>query len=175
MSKNVYGGGSQTNAHGLKFEQETDLRSALLSIDGYKIVENRIYFNNKYIGILAGKNNLYKILLEPKGINYSHYISKKLLPDEAIFIENQNKIYIIEKKFQNVAGSVDEKLQTCDFKLKEYKKLFTPLKIDVEYIYIFNDWFNQSHYKDVLNYILESGCKYFFNEIPLSDLHLPTT
>jgi len=26
MAKNIYGGGSQTNINGLKFEQETDLK-----------------------------------------------------------------------------------------------------------------------------------------------------
>lgn len=173
MARNTHGGGSQTNANGLKFEQETDLKDALLQINGYKIENNELYFNNQYIGILASKNNLYKILLEPNGINYEDIISKKLLPDEAIYLNYQKTVFIIEKKFQNVSGSVDEKLQTCGFKKRQYTKLFAPLGINVEYLYIFNDWFAQPQYTDVLEFIKENNCHYFFNEIPLDFLGLP--
>ena len=173
MSKNIYGGGSQTNINGLAFEQETALRDSLLKISGYTIQNNKIYFNEKYVGITAGKNNLYKILLEPRGINYKTILSKKLLPDEAVYIEEIKTVFIIEKKFQNSAGSVDEKLQTCDFKKKQYTKLFTPLDISVEYIYVLNDWFKKNQYTDVLNYIRECDCHYYFNEIPLDFLQLP--
>lgn len=64
-------------------------------------------------------------------------VSKKLLPDEAFINNITRTIYIIEKKFQHRAGSVDEKLQTCDFKLKQYKKLANLVGFDVEYIYIY--------------------------------------
>ena len=77
-------------------------------------------------------------------------------------------------KFQKVAGSVDEKLQTCDFKKKQYTKLMGPIGIRVDYIYILNDWFNVPAYRDVLGYIKEVGCDYFFNEIALSRLGLPS-
>ena len=36
-------------------------------------------------------------------------------------------------KFQVVSGSVDEKLQTCDFKLKQYKKLFQMEGVELEF------------------------------------------
>lgn len=48
------------------------------------------------------------------------------------------------------------------------KKLFEPLSYKVEFIYIFNDWFKQDQYKDVLEYIREMGCWYFFNSLPLT-------
>lgn len=174
MAKNISGGGSQTNANGLKFEQETDLRNALLKIPGYIIQGNDLYFNGDFIGIIASKHDLYRVLLEPNGINYKDVISKKLLPDEAIYLEKEKTVFIIEKKFQNVAGSVDEKLQTCDFKKKQYIKLFCPLHIRVEYIYVLSTWFNHPQYTDVLNYIDENQCHYYFNEIPLKCLSLPT-
>lgn len=173
MAKNIYGGGSQTNANGLKFEQETDLKDALLRINGYTIKNNQLYFNNQHIGILASKNNLYNLLLEPMGINYQDIISKKLLPDDAIYLSNHKTVFIIEKKFQNVSGSVDEKLQTCGFKKMQYIKLFRPLEINVEYIYILNEWFHKPQYVDVLAFIKENNCHYFFNEIPLDFLGLP--
>ena len=94
--------------------------------------------------------------------------------DKNPLILNQT-IYIVEVKHQQVTGSVDEKLQTCDFKRKQYVKLLDDLNIDVEYIYVFNDWFLKNEYKDVLQYIKLEGCKFYFNEIPLNKLSLPYT
>jgi hypothetical protein len=95
------------------------------------------------------------------------------LPDEAILIIKDKTLYIIEMKFQEVTGSVDEKLQTCDFKNQQYKKLLAPLNISVKYAYVLNDWFKKKEYKDVLDYVKSVGCYYFFEEIPLEFLDLP--
>ena len=76
-------------------------------------------------------------------------------------------------KYQEVTGSVDEKLQTCDFKKKQYKKLMAPLNIEVEYIYILSDWFRKLEYKDVLDYVISVGCQYYFQYLPLQKLGLP--
>ena len=100
-------------------------------------------------------------------------ISKKLLPDEAILILTGKTLFIIEIKFQEVAGSVDEKLQTCDFKNKQYNKLLVPLGISAKYVYILSDWFKKDAYKDVLKYVNSVGCYYFFYELPLDFLGLP--
>lgn len=172
MARNIYGGGSKTNLNGLGFEQETSLTEAIIKIKGYTVKNGDLYFNGSLVGIIAGKNTLYTKLLIPKGVHYESILSKKLLPDEAIYIKPINKVFIIEKKFQNCAGSVDEKLQTCDFKRKQYEKLFESTGIQPIYLYIFNDWFKKPQYKDVLNYIEESHCHYFFNEIPLDFLGL---
>ena len=76
-------------------------------------------------------------------------------------------------KFQQVAGSVDEKLQTCDFKKKQYQKLLAQLNIDVEYIYILSNWFRKPEYKDVLDYIHSVHCFYYFEYLPLEKIGLP--
>jgi hypothetical protein len=81
-------------------------------------------------------------------------------------------VYIIEKKYQAGSGSVDEKLQTCDFKKKQYIKLFKPLNIKVEYYYVLNDWFRRPEYEDVFEYIESVGCKYFIEELPLEEVGL---
>ena len=60
----------------------------------------------------------------------------------------------------------------CHFKNLEYQKLFSPLQYDVEFIYIFNDWFLDKRYDDTLDYIEAMGCHYFYNEIPLDFLGL---
>lgn len=76
-------------------------------------------------------------------------------------------------KYQQGHGSVDEKLQTCDFKKKQYLKLVQPLGIKVEYVYLLNDWFENPSYKDVLDYIRSVDCHYTFNALPLSWFGLP--
>lgn len=171
MIKGGKGGGKTIT--GLKFESRITLEKAISSLPGYKIIDDNVYFAGEKIAELYQKNKLYKNLLEPNGINYSKIVSKKLLPDDAILIIKDKTLFIIEIKFQEVAGSVDEKLQTCDFKNKQYTKLLSPLNIAVKYTYILSDWFKDERYKDVLKYVHSVGCYYFFNELPLSFLGLP--
>lgn len=174
MAINTHGGGANTNRNGLRFEQETDLYEALTNI-GFSISERNVVYdqNGHCLGIIAPKKQLYKLILEPEGIDWRNYISKLLLPDEALLNLTNNTVYIIEKKFQNGSGSVDEKLQTCDFKKKQYQKLFYDTNYRVEYIYVCNNWFQQECYRDVHDYIYSVGCHIFFNEIPLDFLELP--
>lgn len=168
---NIHGGGSMTNFNGLHFEQETSLDEALIN-KGYSIRDSKVYKGTKIVGISAEKYKLYKKILEPNGIDYAQIISKRMLPDEAFYNCCNNTIYIIEKKFQSGSGSVDEKIQTCDFKKKQYDKLFYLLNIRVEYIYVLNNWFKRPEYRDALDYINSVGCHYFYNEIPLEFLGL---
>ncbi len=171
MTRNTHGGGAQTNINGLRFEAEMSLEDVLQEA-GYKVINKEVYDNNKFIGLSVSKHSLYEYFLIPKGIDYKKYNSVKWLPDEC-FVNYKTRIgYIIEKKFQNSPGSVDEKLAACDFKRREYLKLFSLLDYDVEYIYVFNDWFKQPKYKDVLAYIRAVGCYYYFDEIPLSCIGL---
>ena len=108
-----------------------------------------------------------------QGIKYKDYISKKLLPDDAIYVIKNNTVYIIEVKFQEGSGSVDEKIQTCDFKKKQYQKLFSSLNYEVEYMYVLSNWFRHERYKDERDYIISVGCKYYFEYLPLAELGLP--
>lgn len=175
MAVNIYGGGANTNANGLKFEQETSLSEAL-NAAGYSLRNDGYVFKNdcmeKPVALNAPKHRLYERILNPKGVNWREILSKQMLPDEALLNFYTNTVYIIEKKFQNCAGSVDEKLQTCGFKRMQYQRLFQPLGINVEYIYVCNDWFLKDEYRDVRNYIAYVGCQIYFNEIPLLNLGL---
>lgn len=170
---NRHGGGAQTNINGLNFERSTSLNNAL-KIFGYEIVDDHVYLNNIKIGISAPQNKIYKLFLEPRGINYKDYNSKGWKPDEVFINFNTSTVYIIEKKFQNVSGSVDEKLPNCHFKKLEYEKLCNPINFSVEFAYILSDWFEHPQYKDTLEYIENMGCHYFFNTIPLGFLGLQT-
>lgn len=168
---NRYGGGAQTNVNGLHFEQTTSLNDALQNI-GYIVNDCRVYKGTEHIGMSVPQWNLYSKFLESQDINYQQYNSKRWLPDEC-FINFENRTaFIIEKKFQNTPGSVDEKLPGCHFKKLEYAKLFEPIGYTVEFLYVFNDWFLRPEYKDTLAYINSMGCYYCFDEIPLSFLGL---
>ena len=164
-------GGANTRT-GLIFEGKTDLKTFLSLQKNYFVNDkDEVFYKNNLVAYLFKKNNLYKFL-EKNGVKWSDYLSKRLLPDDCIFVIIKNTIYIIECKFQKVAGSVDEKLQTCDFKKKQYKKLFSRLNMEVEYIYLISNWFRHASYRDVLDYIISVGCSYYFEYIPLDKIGL---
>lgn len=165
-------GGAKTLT-GLKFEKRVDIRTLLKKLKGYKIKDHDVYFEGKITAQIYQKHDFYKKFLEPQGVDWTKILSTRLLPDQVIFILTSKTLYVVEMKFQNVPGSVDEKLQTCNFKKEQYAKLVEPLNIKIEYVYILSDWFNTERYRDSLNYVKEVGCHYFFNELPLSFLGLP--
>lgn len=170
MKDGGIGGGSTIT--GLRFEDETSILNLLEKTTGYSVEGNIIYFESEEVAKSYRKFGLYKYL-DSRGIDYRNFISKRLVPDEAIYVLKNNTLFVIEIKFQHVAGSVDEKLQTCDFKKKQYKKLMAPLNIDVEYIYILSDWFRKPEYKDSLDYVISVGCYFYFEYLPLEKIGLP--
>ena len=169
----IYGrkGGGNTRT-GLIFEGKTDLATFLNSQNDYEVKENNVFYKGELVGRIFKKYGFYKFLEELE-IDWKQLISKRLLPDDSIFVIIANTLFIVECKFQQVAGSVDEKLQTCDFKKKQYQKLLSIANIEVEYIYLLSDWFRKPEYKDVLDYIHSVHCYYFFEYIPLAKLGLP--
>ncbi len=167
---NTVGGGSQTNVNGLAFEGRTDLLESLNNHRDITIIANNVFKNGILIGEYYEKYNFYSNYLSPNGINWQNILSKQYLPDSVFVNINNSTIYIIEKKYQASSGSVDEKLQTCDFKKKVYQKLLHRLNVTVEYYYLLNEWFEQPAYDDVFSYIESVGCKKFINFIPFEEL-----
>ncbi len=170
MIKGGKGGGNTIT--GLNFEHRQDFLSIINDQPGYSVNDNVISFQGKEVARSYRKNSLYKYLAS-QGVDDKKILSTRLLPDEAIYVIINNTLFIIEMKFQQVSGSVDEKLQTCDFKKKQYRKLMAPLNIEVEYMYILGNWFKQDRYKDTLDYVIASGCQYYFQYLPLAKLGLP--
>lgn len=167
------GKGGANTLTGLIFEGKVDLKIFLSQQPGYRIEGSRVFYLNEEVGQIFKKHKLYSEFLAPRGIDWRKCISAKLLPDNGIYVIINNTVHIIEVKTQNIGGSVDEKLLSCDFKKKQYQKLFFPLNIEVQYIYILDDWFRHPRYKDLLYYIISVGCQYFFQYIPLQKLGLP--
>ncbi|GAB7258298.1 hypothetical protein [Polaribacter sp. OB-PA-B3] len=167
---NTIGGGANTNKNGLKFEKRADLRDAIIAHPDYTLLGDNVFKNGTVVARYYEKHSLYRNFLTPNGINFKQRISSQLLPDGVLLVKDT--IYIIEKKYQGISGSVSEKLQTCDFKSKQYKRLFKGLGLNVEYYYVLSEWFDQPKFKDVFEYIESVGCKYFIVDLPLSEVGL---
>ncbi len=174
MKKGGIGGGNTKT--GLIFEGKADFLTLIKGVRGYTIRNADIGFDVLFENILVAhtykKHDLYRFLNE-QGIDWSRIVSKRLLPDDAIYVIKENTVFILELKYQETEGSVDEKLQTCDFKKKQYQKIFSELNYEVEFIYILNDWFRNEKYRDVLDYVISVKCKYYFGYLPLQKIGLP--
>lgn len=174
MKKDGIGGGNTRT--GINFEGKADFITLLDNIPNYSIkkveIGYEVFCDSKLVAQSFKKHDFYRYL-ETKGVKWQKIVSKRLLPDDAIYVIHNNTLYILEMKYQEVAGSVDEKLQTCDFKKKQYKKIMAQLNIEVEYIYILSDWFRNEAYKDVLDYVISVGCQYYFEYLPLQKIGLP--
>lgn len=176
MKKGGTGGGNTKT--GLAFEKRIDFQSALEKIHGYRISAEKykaglfVYYNDQPVARLFRKRKFYKFL-EEKDVDWQSLVSSRLEPDEALLVIIRETLFIIEIKFQQGTGSVDEKLQTCDFKRKKYMRLVADLGLRVEFVYVLNEWFKHPRYKDTLDYVISVGCHYKFEELPLSWLGLP--
>jgi hypothetical protein len=171
MKTGGVGGGNTLT--GLNFEKKVDFQKLIGAIHGYEVKKVAakagmgVFFEGNLVARCFRKYDFYKFLTE-SNIEWGNILSKKLLPDDALLVIVRETLFIIEVKYQQVGGSVDEKLQTCDFKRKQYLKLVSPLGLKVEYVYVLSDWFKDPGYKDVLDYIHSVNCHYKFNELPMA-------
>lgn len=189
MMKENGTGGANTQT-GKEYEGKVDLVNYLNAQPGYKVSERVVLFKGKKvkmhvvlykdqeIAIIFKKRGL-ATFLKQRNIDWENYVSRLLQPDNCLYVPETNTIFIIECKTQKVKGSVDEKLQTCDFKLEYYTHLLEDTKLKVEFVFLLDKkWFaseeNWKKYQDVYKYIEERNCRYFFDVIPLKYLGLPT-
>lgn len=147
IHKGAGAGGANTNINGLSYEEFTDLKSNYKSCNFIK--KDNIYevefegYTRKFIK--AHKSTLHKYMKKIGKMNEDLTPAAGCKePDEAYIDTEKNIVFIIEKKFQQTSGSVDEKIQTGHFKKKHYEELFPNFKI--YYIYCLSDWFKQEEY-----------------------------
>ena len=127
LNKGTGAGGAKTNYYGKKFEEKTNNQSRLLEngyiINNFKETSKKTYdylsktYEDKTI-IFVLQHGL-KIYMKNK-----YNIDLFRCPDEAFIIEyNSGKkvIYILEKKEQNVDGSVETKLWSGPSLKREYE------------------------------------------------------
>lgn len=154
-------GGANTNKNGLSYELLTELDSE------YEKVSTTKYKNTYGIRFRVDKNelftvtkqaNLFKFMGEyvNKGISRAHGCKN---PDECFIHERSKTMFIIEKKFQTMSGSVCEKIQTGLFKRHHYSDIFPDYNI--HYIYCLSDWFNVNC-KAELEYLVKEKIPVFW-------------
>lgn len=168
----VGGKGGANTRTGLIYEGKVDLATFIAKQNNYTVKGSDVFYLGECVAHIFKKYAFYTFL-EARGIGWRQHLLKQLLPDNAIYVIVNNTMLILEVKTQHTVGSVDDKLQTCDYKKKQYKKLLFQQNMEMEYIYIFDEWFRQPTYKDVLDYVISVGCQYYFNYIPLQKLGLP--
>jgi hypothetical protein len=151
--------------NGINYEKYTSLKNNITVISNTNKFYQTIKFNNsdkKFIH--ASKSGLFKYMKSIKRMNGSikpaHGCKS---PDECFIDESTKKIFIIEKKFQSVAGSACEKIQTPDFKIWQYRRLFPVYTI--MYIYCLSSWF-EHNCKSELEYLDNKNIKYLIGDDP---------
>ena len=160
MTKNrgTGAGGSNTNKNGLQYETLTELNDKFIKVKSTPYAD-LIKFNisdNEYYK--TQKTNFLKLM--SKEINSEVEILHGCKqPDECYIKLNPNIIFFIEKKFQNKAGSVCEKLQTAAAKIWCYENMYPNYKI--VYIYCLSDWF-KTKCKGELQFLDHIKCRYFW-------------
>ena len=181
-------GGAKTQKSGADFESSTaeNLIEKLLQ-KGYEVTNEHRLSNEKSTlhGVsLRSKSNskleiyyqdgIYKLFFEPRGIDWKKYFSGRLKPDSAIYSEATKTLTIIEKKQQEGAGSVAEKLQTCDYKMQYYSRLVQGLGIKVELVWQLGKYFvdQEANLKSVFDYMASKGSRYYFLTIPVEELNI---
>lgn len=150
-------GGANTQT-GTVFELNTDLKTNLINA------------NIDLSQIILLKEWDFVYYLRKHKIDLVKLFGKNFLPDEA-FIYN-NHLFIIEKKYQAVNGSVDEKIQTGPYKQRVYQKCAELLNLTgATYIYLLKgSAFNKPKYMvDQIPYLLENNIPVYFDNFPISD------
>jgi hypothetical protein len=124
INKGTGAGGAQTNYNGLSFEEKTSIEPFL---NKYKYEKKEIKIKKRkgecheYNNIIYFKKNGFKLYFEKEFNIITHR-----QPDEAYLIKHSDNNYtlkILEKKNQNVEGSVEDKLKTGAFNRREYEMM----------------------------------------------------
>jgi|APGre2960657423_1045063.scaffolds.fasta_scaffold00496_16 hypothetical protein len=129
-------GGSETNASGLPFEKLTDNTQNLIA-QGF---EKKKYYLQKGSTVFLMQINLKKYFKEFFDIELFRH------PDEAYLFQNGETytLKIIEKKNQNVSGSVDVKLGAANWFIREYEYILGN-KFKVEYVFVLGPWLTEEY------------------------------
>ena len=148
-------GGANTQT-GIIFEINTDLKTSLKQAN----IDMR--------DIVFCKQHDFPRLMKDKGFDMTILFGKKFLPDEAFIY--QNHLYVIEKKYQCVSGSVDEKIQTGPYKKLVYETCAQKLGLNgATYIYLLaGDAFNLPRYTThQIPYLVQQGIPVYFDVFPI--------
>ena len=120
INKGTGAGGANTNKNGLSYEELTDLSTNYVEVGIVNNGKNKyksIKFEssvNEYISVNKSKFHSYMDFIHEKNTTIKLAGGCKA-PDEAYVDIIRKNLFIIEKKFQQGPGSVDEKIQSGGF------------------------------------------------------------
>jgi hypothetical protein len=151
-NKGTGAGGANTNKNGLSYEDKTEINENRR----YKVTETFIVKSKSLYKVTIDKHELIKVKkaelrIYMEGKNEYNKKEKSLQPDECYIDETNKVINIIEKKFQNKAGSVDEKIQTGMFKKEFYEDQYP--NYTIKYCYCLSDWFKSDKYLPEMRFL----------------------
>jgi len=159
-NKGTGAGGCNTNKNGLPYEKLTDLKTEYNIILSHKYYDEIQFIGNNKTFTTTKQSKLFKYMIDNIDTNIPKAHGCKN-PDEC-FIDNVNKkIIIVEKKFQQVSGSVCEKIQTPHFKLWQYNRTFP--EYNIIYIYCLSDWFKKNCIAE-LEYLKDNSIQVFWGD-----------
>jgi hypothetical protein len=148
VNKGTGAGGANTNRTGLSFEAQTN-NVPYLELKGFTKVIMGKGSTSHYLQLITNEKEIYfskkqgfKQLMKTK-----FGISVPREPDESYLIhdlqEQSFTLKIVEKKNQNVEGSVDEKLLAAHGIRRIYEKCFENNNVTVEYAFCLSPFFKQ--------------------------------
>ena len=159
ITRGTGAGGSNTNKNGLSYESLKSINNEyniIRSEDTYKVVS----FIDSDKEFITGSKNEFQKYMNKKETTDS---SIKMLhgtkePDKWFVDEIDKKIYILEFKFQQIGGSVCEKLQSPTNKIRRLNRRYN---YDVEYIYALSPWFRLNCEAEIEDFDIDN-IKYFW-------------
>jgi hypothetical protein len=171
MNKGTGAGGSNTNLYGKQFEDKTNNSERLIKM-GYKrhdcyVTKGKIKLDYYYLSRVFDKTIYFVIQNGLKKFMKAKYnIDIFRCPDEAYIIDGNRKIIIIlEKKEQNVEGSVETKLWSGPSLKREYE-LVLGNEFIVSYSFCVNNFLKDSSLRITPDEQLGLIKKLYFNQLP---------
>jgi len=176
MNKGIGAGGKKTVINGSLFEIKTSVEKKLLENNYKKKIMSKNKFGYYFENIYGSVKTIY---LTQNGFKeyFKKYYNLDIYkqPDEAFIIisDDMLKIKILEKKNQNVEGSVEDKLKTGLFNKKEYEKMFLPIlniKLTVSYAFCVSKFLQNKFESDSIKYKIykeimnEDNIKLFYSD-----------
>lgn len=160
-NKGTGAGGARTNLNGLPYEKMTDLASEF-SIVSRESTHKVVHFNadpQNDRNFIRARKNKFKKYMEPFTNHDMKWVHGSKKPDECYIDENSKTIFVIEKKFQQIEGSICEKIQSAPCKIWNYKKIFP--QHNIVYTYTLSDWYKE-HCPAELEYLEEKNIPVFW-------------
>ena len=171
INKGTGAGGSNTNLHGKEFENLINAETFLIKEDFKKIIIDTKKKYGYYLEKTIGDKIIRYVTQSGLGI-YMEWMYKIRIfrhPDEAYIIVETNKkpiIKILEKKEQNMEGSVETKLWAGPSLKREYE-IVCGDKFQIEYAYSINTFLDdklnsdEKKYQILLQILNESNINIF--------------